>query len=250
MDIHYIHIGKTGGSAIKASLWSWSNSSRDLNRRPASFSINMLSEGKLKEKEYNFLLHSHKQRFDKQLDGKYIFFIRDPLNRYVSSFISRFRQGRPRYNVRYGLLETITFRFFKTPNQLAEVLSSHNRLKRICASMAMLSITQVRKSITYYLRGLDNVKKNQHKIFFVGTTENLDTDFYKMTDLLGIDNARLVKDPIESHKTPAEYEKMKFLSDRAKDNLIKWYREDYNIIFWLIEAGIVKQDYRKYLSVL
>lgn len=72
-DIRFIHVGKTGGSAVRHALGEWSG----------------FSKRKL-------ILHWHDLRFtDLPAGDQAIFFLRDPVGRFVSSFYSRQRRGRP-----------------------------------------------------------------------------------------------------------------------------------------------------------
>lgn len=68
MDIKILHIGKTGGSSLKQ-----------------SFKYN-------KSHKYNLSLCTHSARLNENFDGKYVFFVRDPVNRFISGFISRLRK--------------------------------------------------------------------------------------------------------------------------------------------------------------
>jgi len=75
--IHFLHIGKTGGSAIKYALTQYSVSGR-----------------------YAIYLHSHNFRLrDVPIGESVFFFLRDPISRFKSGFYSRQRQGQPRYFV-------------------------------------------------------------------------------------------------------------------------------------------------------
>ena len=70
---HFMHIGKTGGTALRFAL-------HDVRSATA----------------YRLVLHGHRAHLDGIPVGeKFFFSVRDPIDRYVSAFLSRQRQGRP-----------------------------------------------------------------------------------------------------------------------------------------------------------
>jgi len=89
--VHFLHIGKTGGSAIRSVLRDYKEAT-----------------------EYSLKLHG--------------FFLRDPVSRFVSGFYSRQRKGQPRYYSEWDSTEEEVFERFKTPNELAVSLASEQSL--------------------------------------------------------------------------------------------------------------------------
>ncbi len=78
--IHFLHIGKTGGTAVKYALSSYS-----------------------KNEKYEIILHGHETKLKDIPNGeKFFFFLRNPITRFTSGFYSRKRQGRPSITV-HGL---------------------------------------------------------------------------------------------------------------------------------------------------
>jgi len=121
---HILHIGKTGGSVVKEALKPY------------------LLAGKFKIE-----LHDHSFRLKDVPEGeKVVFFLRDPIKRFISGFYSRKRKGQPRYNFPWSPGEEGAFRHFKTPNALASALSSKNKRLKERAVMAMKNITHVNTS--------------------------------------------------------------------------------------------------------
>ena len=53
-----------------------------------------------------------------------MFFVRDPISRFVSGFNSRLRKGLPKMYFPWAPGEKLAFSRFATPNQLALALSS------------------------------------------------------------------------------------------------------------------------------
>ena len=72
--VHFLHIGKTGGTAMKYVLSQYPVGSR-----------------------YAICLHGHRVRLcDIPKGDSVIFAVREPISRFVSGFYSRKRQGQPR----------------------------------------------------------------------------------------------------------------------------------------------------------
>lgn len=72
---HMLHIGKTGGTAMKAVFATVGDKAR-----------------------YEIITHRHYTRIIKVPRGEKVFFVvRDPVDRFVSGFNSRLRRGEPRY---------------------------------------------------------------------------------------------------------------------------------------------------------
>src|SRR5947209_7116183 len=121
---HLIHAGKTAGTAIKWAL-------RDLTR----------------DGDYRLELHEHAVTLRDVPAGDRVFFVvRDPIDRFVSGFYSRQRQGRPRYNYPWSPDEEKAFTAFETADALAAALSSSDDAERAAAQDAMRSIQHVRDS--------------------------------------------------------------------------------------------------------
>ena len=91
--VHFLHISKTGGTAVKHAL----HDSLALTRCA-------------------LLLHGHRVKLMDVPDGeKAAFFLRDPVSRFCSGFYSRKRQGRPRFDFPWSPAEELAFGRFSTP---------------------------------------------------------------------------------------------------------------------------------------
>jgi hypothetical protein len=120
---HFLHPGKTAGTAMKQAL-------QDAGQPP----------------NYRLQLHTHGVRMaDLPRGDKFFFVVRDPVDRFVSGFYSRQRQGRPRFVRPWSEGEARAFRRFSTPQELADALSSTGD-ERASAVDALESIEHVRTS--------------------------------------------------------------------------------------------------------
>jgi len=218
--IHLLHIGKTGGTALKEAL-------RDIQ----------------KGKRYRLFLHDHGVRLtDIPRFDDVIIFLRDPVSRFVSGFNSRKREGRPRYYFPHTPAEKEAFTKFPTPNALAEALSSNDPQEREDALKAMKSIGHVRTFYSDWLISIEELLKRKGHLF-IGATETLEKDFEALKAWIGVDasNVKLPSDPIKAHRAPEGSDT--YLSPLAEKNLRQWYAEDYK--FLEIAQHIRKQLFKE-----
>ena len=205
--MHLIHIGKTGGSAIKYVL-------QEHKSTPS----------------HEIFLHGHAVGLQQIAKGeKVIFFLRDPIKRFVSAFYGRKREDRPRYYSPWSVEEKEAFEIFSTPNELARALSSDESDLREKAVKAMRSIAHIRNSYWDWFCNENYMFSRREDIYFIGTQENLSSDFIRLKALLELpDDAALPEDSVHAHRNPESADKN--LDVEAVENLKRWYRRDYEFI--------------------
>jgi len=202
--VHFLHIRKTGGTALKEALKTC--------RETANYH--------LKLHEHGFTLR------DVPAGEKMIFTLRDPATRFVSGFYSRLREGRPRYDFPWNQHEKIAFSIFQTPNDLATALSSFDTKHREAAIRAMHGIRHINSSYWNWLGSYKCLMSRYQDILFIGFQENLDDDFNCLKVILSLDPAiRLPEDDIMAHRTPPGL--ATHLNNEARKNLSNWYKLDY-----------------------
>jgi hypothetical protein len=199
--VHLLHIGKTGGTAIKAAL------------RPYRAAAGI---------QY----HKHQTTLADLPPGeRVVFFVRDPISRFVSGFNSRLRKGLPRYDVPWNDQEKEAFSLFQTPDQLAAALSARDLALRERAYMAMLGIRHVKTSYRDWFGDEQALEARLADIVFIGLQEELNSDFEALKTLLNIPpEAALPKDDVSTHRTPDGLDRA--LSPEAEANLKEWFAED------------------------
>jgi Sulfotransferase family len=212
-NVGFVHIGKTGGTALKSVL------RRHVERSGAKIHF----------------LRGHRMSFARMRaeypDLRALFFIRDPMARFVSGFNSRLRQGLPRHHVPWSPTEAIAFKEFATANQLAEALDEGNPSRGRLAAFAMNGILHVAERLADYLGPVSFLQKEKNSIFYIGDIATFAQDFVELRRLLHIDDdIALPGDDVEAHRSPAELDRS--LSPAAVRNLQAWYREDYEIYKW------------------
>jgi hypothetical protein len=204
---HMIHIGKTGGTALKDTL------------RPVS------TLG-----QYEILTHRHVTRLDDIPVGEKVFFvIRDPLERYVSGFNSRLRQGHPTHHTPWLPAEEVAFREFPTADSLGCALHSADAEERTRAIRAMTSVRHIRDSYWEWFRSREYFEKRVDDLLMVLWCPDLTPSFPQLRDALGLpDSVSLETDGLKAHRSPDGMDRR--LGDVATDNLERWYGREYAFI--------------------
>jgi hypothetical protein len=180
--------------------------------------------------------------------SEYIYFVRSPVRRYVSGWISRFREGMPTYHVPWHEpYETEAFHRFASPNEMAAALSSDNSTRRQEAKQAMVSIGHVRDSLMSYYGDMENFERCLGLTTLVGSVEHYDEDYARLVHYLA-DNNKLtedIPDHVEeaSHVRPDKFDEMEHLEPQSVRNLQEWYQDDYTILERLEGAGFLPSGY-------
>jgi len=205
--VHMLHIGKTGGTALKHAL----------RKQPVTH-------------RYVVFLHPHRIRLRDIPEHELVFFfLRDPVSRFISGFYSRQRRGRPRIFSPWTTEETDAFRFFHTPNELALGLSAGARGTKDAAEKAMRSIQHVRDSFWYWFENEDYFLGRRPGILFIGRQENLGEDFELLKTKLGLySRLSLPSDDLSAHRNPPKLDTR--LDEEAVRNLKEWYQADYRFL--------------------
>lgn len=201
---HFLHIRKTGGSALTAAL------------APIAAARGIVLHAR----------HPHRTTLADIPDGERVFFIiRHPVARFVSGFNSRLRMGRPLFNRPWTTTEAAAFARFTTPNALAEALSSRDAAARNAACAAMEDIRHINAPLSQWLTSIDYVCERKAGIVWVGETETLGRDFARLKNTFGLPPAlALPDDPVTSHRTPDNLSTA--LSEMGRANIEAHYAAD------------------------
>ena len=205
--VHVFHIGKTGGTAIRHAL-----------------------EGHLVTSRYVLRLHSHGERLRNVPAGdRVVFFVRDPIGRFVSAFYSRKREGRPRYYYPWTEAERAVFTVFETPNDLALALDAEDAERKELALLGMNGIQHVKNSYWELFENEEYFLSRLPDLFFIGFQERLEFDFQLLKSKLGLpETLVLPKDEVAAHRSPVHLDRR--LEPRAAENLRRWYARDYEFV--------------------
>mmetsp|Transcript_94385 Transcript_94385/g.148512 ORF Transcript_94385/g.148512 Transcript_94385/m.148512 type:complete len:324 (-) Transcript_94385:89-1060(-) len=231
--IKILHIGKMGGSSINRSMAPCLDDSKS---------------------EW---VASHRETFRALLSPEasgrqLVVFLRSPVKRYVSGWISRFRKGEPIYHYDWTPSEATSFGYFTSPNDLASALSSANTVTKEQAEYAMRQIKHVRESLNEYFGGLQHARLIVDRTVFLGTIEHFSEDWAHLVDFLESRNAtrcQIQREPPREHLTPAQYDDLNHLNETALKNLRNWYSKDYEILDMYVEAGLLPKNVRDEIDV-
>jgi hypothetical protein len=204
--VHLLHIGKTGGTAIKSVLKK--------NLDTTSFTLE---------------LHGHGVNLKQIPDGeKVVFFLRHPVSRFISGFYSRQRKGMPRHHSEWNPVEAEAFATFKTPNELAWALSDVTSESHGLALRAMKKMRHLSHFKRWYV-DMAYFKTRSRDILFVGFQESLSQDFETLKSILKLPSSLVLpEDDVAAHKSSGDLDKK--IDEIPMKCLEKWYREDLEFI--------------------
>ena len=205
--IHVLHIGKTGGTALREALGP--------HCRTARFAIEF---------------HGHQVKLrDVPPHDLFMFFVRDPISRFASGFRSRQRQGRPRFFYPWSEAERVAFREFGTPNELARALDDPDEARRAAAEAAMHAIHHVRSFYWDWFESEAYFRSRLDGLFFVGFQETLSADFEAIRRKLGFSaDVTLPTDDLRAHRTPPTDDVE--LDEVSRGILRRWYARDFEFV--------------------
>lgn len=202
--LHFLHIGKTGGSAVKGAL---------------KYAF------KAAGAEARFVAPGHGYRLRDVPEGEaYVFSVRDPVTRFVSAFYSRKRKGAPRTNIDWKPTEVLAFGAFEHAADLAEALFSPGA-RGMQALGAMRGIGHVSQSQVEWFPDPHAVLHGDRQPLAILRTEALEADFGVLLARLGMAGA--VSLPEDAYGRNAhDYAGVPPLSSRGAANIRRWYAAD------------------------
>jgi hypothetical protein len=171
------------------------------------------------------VLRTHGDHLDAIPETDHFFFcVRDPISRFLSGFLSRQRQGLPRYHIPWTEDEAVAFARFDSPVALAVSLSAGG-LEQQHAEAAMRAIYHVRDSYWKWFKEPDYFKRRSDNILWIGRQESL--DLRPLAAVLDLEGLELPADPRRANKTLVVKPE---LSELGKQNLRQWYAKDYEFL--------------------
>lgn len=195
-----LHIGKTGGSAVKTALSA------------------------AESRSYRLVLHDHSTVLaDVPTGERVVAFVRHPVDRFVSGFYSRKRQGRPRFDYPWSPQEREAFTSFPEVTDLTLALASTGE-SLDAARIAMTSIQHVRDPLTRWFGEPEALERRLLDLVFVGFQETLSSDFARLSRVLDLKAMpTLPTDPVLAHRRTERPPELS-VADRA--TIEQWYADD------------------------
>lgn len=209
--LHFLHIGKTGGTAVKHVL---------NDARPT---------------QYRVLLHPHRVRLTDVPKGeKAVLVVRDPVGRFISGFDSRLRRGGAAHPREWRPAEAAAFTRFPTPESLALALGSTDPDQAAAARKAVDAVPHLRDHQVAWVGDLETLRARRDDLLMVGRQWALAEDITRLSDLIGLPTRSLPTDETASNRsvgTPAT------LSSPALVAIRRWYADDYAFLAELEHLG-------------
>ncbi|QDP02297.1 hypothetical protein [Thalassotalea sp. PS06] len=248
-NLTYVHVGKCGGSYITSNL------------------PNLRS------------IHMQKPIFD--INQRYIFWLRDPIKRFVSAFNhslsiiefdisgydenslyhasdtpyyklpnkihSKLATGHPFAEWPSGKRYEKLIKLFGTANDLAESLTSTNPVLKTQAEWLMRNteVEHIGRGLGWYTDNGNFIAQHYKNILFVGTQENMQEDMRRLCVLLNVNC------PHKQQRIRAQaHVNNRYLSKRAICNIKEFYKySDYAALNVLKEHNLITEEtYLNYLN--
>lgn len=214
MAVHFIHVSKAGGTALRYAL----RASR------------VRAGGQLVTPWGEIWGHDHRFRLrDMGADDMAVIPLRDPVTRFVSSFYSRLRRGAPRHFIEWTARERQSFEWFPTPQSLADALAEPSGEPRDRAEFAMQAIGHVQWPMTHWTGTPKYVRKHIKKILYVARQESLDEDWERLKELLDLPREQMLPDDaVLAHRSTHTDDRE--ISPKGVRALREWYADDYELL--------------------
>ena len=196
----------------------------------------------LREDDIESYIETNKHSFvlgDGPAGTRYAFFVRDPVDRWVSGFLSRLRQGCPNYPHVGHRDALIAFYDFPTPDSLARALSTEK------GQRANAAILHTRRSFSSYL---EKIEKHVHDIAFVGRMNKMTSDYNDMLKHIIPHWNKTRSEGSHAHSNPKSFEGLTHLSPVGRCSLERHLERDYAIMDILYDAGLISEKFPRSCS--
>lgn len=211
-----LHIPKTGGTAIKSTLIPGYRS----HPKKKKFLPTVIPD---------LFVCDHSKKLD--TNDQYIFFVRDPIDRFISHFVFLKLKAQG-----YG-----TEDYFKNLDAEDKILKKYDNVNDFASDVHKHKLKLIKK-MSDTLISPEHVFKCRKNIFFVGRTEFLDPDFIRMQHFFNPKYC-YVLDNKYANRRPEALREMTHLDKGPTLNLREYLNKDYEIIKTLIDLNFLKKNY-------
>ena len=217
--LHFIHVGKTGGSSASVILKK------------------AIKEAKSTPERVGLYINAHFTRLGHKPKGCYTLFVRDPVDRWISGFLSRARQGCPSHCFLSSRNERVMFHNYPSPNDLAEAMFAPRGFQHaVQASQQSLHIAH---GFKYYL---PHFQQNTERILFVGSMSSMNQDVDVLLQILGL---TVKSKRMHLHTNPKQLSDMTHLSNKGRCMLEKVLQTDFDILRHLWGKRLTNQHFKQ-----
>ena len=209
-NLLFFHIGRTGGNSLK-------------------IAFNIISE---ENKSLNILRLPHvvkPNNINFKKKPRYIFSIREPINRFYSVF---YNLKRNEDNKASNKLESEFFSYHKDINSLCENLFNENE---VINEMNNIKCLNKMVNFNHNLDSWFDMKfLIENKPFFIFEFEELESDFKKFCKKINYEKYINLDSLYKNHKVGINYEKLPKLSEKSNKNLRLYLKDDYKLYHYII----------------
>lgn len=232
--VSFIHIGKTGGTTLDT----------------------ILSKHLEQYKTYHLTKNYNNEE-------KYIIWIRNPISRFVSAFnhassvinsglemtdynltnsLSPLRMINKKKGIQkyiYSEAYDNQIKLFDSANDLAESLTSSDfKRKEEAVKLMNMKEEHLFKGIGWYLNNGNFIINRHSRILFIGCQEYMSNDIKRLSEKLGLN----LETDIKLRENVYVDSSMKYLSQKAIDNIKDWYKDtDYKALVQIEKYGFISK---------
>lgn len=224
--LYFVHVGKTGGTALKRCARSSLTSKRRGTFEILDGRVVLLRHISLAQARRKFGPVDH-----------IAFSFREPTERFVSGFYCRARMGQPEHNSPWDADEAAAFGHFRSANLLAESLSSADDITRSAAVYAMNAIRHLRRGYVFHFgKSVDFLAHDAARVTACIDSKNLKRDGAAFLHRIGVEDA--AADALAGPRSGPSYPRE--LSPRAVENLRQFWAAEYEYyaIFQELERAL------------
>lgn len=198
-ELVFMHVGKTGGTTIN----TFFRNCHDLGLR-VPIVLN-----------HNWSFQMTRLRYPK---AKIIVVLRDPLERFVSGFNSRLREGRPLGHP-WRNDEAIAFSHFNNAKVFVDALSSNDHYDISAALYCFRTIDHLRRGYRYSFEGLHNNIEKSDRFLQVIRIEDIGNTIHEVVANLNTNKINKIPSIRTAHQAPVS--SGSFLKKISEENLKK-----------------------------
>lgn len=158
------------------------------------------------------------------------FVLRDPLDRIVSGFNSRLRQGRPRNQNTWQPAEAAAFAHFPRVEDFLDACISDDAYAQSAARFARQHIQHVRDGYVHHFGSVEVLRRERRRVHCVGHVDDIDAFLARLLAPLGVDYASVASLLADKHRAAVPSESvLDRYDDAQRARLRAFFADEYAI---------------------